>query len=350
MALAVPGRKSGDWPFRKWTGMSVSRVSVQDLHDGMAIEEVYWIVERQVRVNRNAALYLQLDLRDQTGCITGRMWNVTEAGVAGIQAGEAARVKGKVQLFQGALQLIVTSVTPVPAGSVVAADFLPRATRDTQAMFERLATLLRAVSDPALRTLVEGFLSDGPLMEAFRQAPAGVRAHHAYQGGLLEHVLNMTEIADRCRDLLPGVSPDLLRVGIFLHDLGKVRELTYEGALGYSDEGQLLGHLSLGVEMLTEKLAKAAEQLGGTFPVETGWRLKHMILSHHGTLEFGSPKLPMTPEAIALHHIDNLDAKVHEFHREITEDPAQGASFTPYQGRLDRKLFKGLREPPAKQG
>jgi 3'-5' exoribonuclease len=324
--------------------MSTSRVAVQDLGDGLAVDEIYWIVERQVRVNRNAALYLQLELRDKTGSITGRMWNVTEEGVAGIKAGEAARIKGKVQLFQGALQLILTQVTPVPPGTVAASEFLPKATKDTAAMFVRLAELLRGQSDPALKTLAECFLADQQLMEAFCRAPAGVRAHHAYQGGLLEHVLNMTEIADRCRDLLVGVSPDLLRMGIFLHDLGKVRELTYDGALGYSDEGQLLGHLALGVEMLSEKLALAARQLGGTFPRETEWRLKHMILSHHGTYEFGSPKLPMTPEAIALHCIDNLDAKVHEFHREITEDPGQGSGFTPYHARLDRKLFKGLKE------
>src|SRR5262249_40519252 len=148
-------------------------------------------------------------------------------------------------------------------------------------------------------------------------------------GGLIEHVVNMLEVADKILVFYPDVDKDLLRMGIFLHDVGKVRELSFDRTFGYTDEGQLIGHLVIGVEMVNEKV-KAAEQLTGEeFPDELLLRLKHLILSHHGTYEFGSPKLPMTPEAIALHHLDNLDAKVHMFAREIKDDRNQSSAWTP---------------------
>jgi 3'-5' exoribonuclease len=187
------------------------------------------------------------------------------------------------------------------------------------------------------------FLIDEALLAAFTTAPAGMKAHHAYQGGLLEHVVNMLEIANRIADLLAGVDRDLLLAGIFLHDLGKIRELNFVNGCTYTDEGQLLGHLVIAVEMLSEKIAEVENLMGEPFPRESALRLKHLILAHHGNYEFGSPKLPMTPEAIAVHHIDNLDAKVHEFSRDIADDPNQQASFTPFNARLDRKLFKGVR-------
>lgn len=172
-------------------------------------------------------------------------------------------------------------------------------------------------------------------------APAGVKLHHAYHGGLLEHIVNVLETALRIGDLYPKVDLNLLLVGIFLHDIGKLRELGYDQSFVYTDEGQLLGHLLLGVEMLNEKLPQVEQATGETFPKETALRLKHMLLSHHGSYEFGSPKLPMTPEAIALHHLDNLDAKINEFTNLIESDPNAASSWTPYQVNMQRKIYKG---------
>jgi 3'-5' exoribonuclease len=182
---------------------------------------------------------------------------------------------------------------------------------------------------------------DTDFVAAFCRAPAGVRQHHAYVGGLLEHVVTLLEGADRLAALYPELDRDLLLSGVFLHDIGKVRELTYERSFGYSDEGQLIGHLVIGVEMLNEQVGRTADLTGEPFPQELLLRLKHMILSHHGSYEFGSPKLPMTPEAIALHHLDNFDAKLHRFTRLIREDGNDGSSWTPYDQSLDRRLFKG---------
>jgi 3'-5' exoribonuclease len=168
-----------------------------------------------------------------------------------------------------------------------------------------------------------------------------VRNHHAYIGGLLEHVVRLLEAADRLLPLYPELDRDLLLTGIFLHDIGKVRELSYGRVFSYTDEGQLIGHLVIGVEMLNEKAARVPDLTGEPFPTEILLRLKHMIVSHHGALEFGSPKLPMTPEAIALHYLDNLDAKVHTFARDIREDRNQASAWTPFNQSLQRRLFKG---------
>jgi 3'-5' exoribonuclease len=181
---------------------------------------------------------------------------------------------------------------------------------------------------------------DDEFVHAFCKAPAGVRNHHAYVGGLLEHVVTMLDAADRIAPLYPELDRDLFLMGVFLHDIGKVRELSFDRAFAYTDEGQLVGHLVIGVEMLAAKVMRAAELTGEAFPEELLLRLKHLILSHHGTYEFGSPRLPMTPEAIALHYLDNFDAKLNTFTREIRQD-ANTSAWTPYNQSLERRLFKG---------
>ncbi|HEY3969404.1 MAG TPA: HD domain-containing protein [Planctomycetaceae bacterium] len=325
----------------------MARRFINTLSDGETIEEIFLLGDKQLRANRNAALYLLVELRDKTGAISARMWNVTEDAVAIVNPGDYVHVKGKVQLYQGALQMIISHVQPVPVERLDPSDFIKQSHRDLGQLTARLREILQSITDPSIRALLDCFLIDEPFMTAFATAPAGMKAHHAFQGGLLEHVVNMLEIGNRIHDLLTGVDRSLLLAGIFLHDLGKVRELNFVSGCSYTDEGQLLGHLVIAVEMLTAKIAQTEKLLGEPFPAETGLRLKHLILSHHGTYEFGSPKLPMTPEAIAVHYIDNLDAKVHEFSRDIADDPNQQASFTPFNARLDRKLFKGLRSAPS---
>jgi 3'-5' exoribonuclease len=314
---------------------------VNQLADGDSVEETFLLADKQLRANRNANLYLLANLRDRTGMISGLMWNMTEAAVAPLNAGDFVKVKGKVQLYQGALQMILTHIQPIPADGLDLTDFHATTNQNIDRLLSRMKEILLAIKEPHLHRLMECFLADQDLMRDFVRAPAGIKAHHAYHGGLLEHVVNILETADRIEDLYPKVDFNLLRAGIFLHDLGKIRELCYANAFGYTDEGQLIGHLTIAVEMLNEKIAETVRQTGQPFPNETALRLKHMILSHHGAYEFGSPKLPMTPEAIALHHLDNLDAKVHEFARSIQDDPNSGSSWTPFSPRLDRKLFKG---------
>jgi 3'-5' exoribonuclease len=313
---------------------------VQQFADGDNVEEVYLVVDKQLRANRNGNLFLQLELRDRTGTISARLWNAGEQLFRSFESGDFLLVKGKVQLFQGALQMILNHVNRVAPDQVELADFLPHTEQDVSKLYERLRALLRKLSNPHLRALAECFLMDEEFVRGFCAAPAGIRNHHAYIGGLLEHVVTMLDAADRITPLYPELDRDLLMIGVFLHDIGKVRELTYDRTFGYSDEGQLVGHLVIGVEMLNEQVRRAQELTGEPFPGELLLRLKHLIVSHHGSHEFGSPKLPMTPEAIALHYLDNFDAKLHTFTRDIRED-ANTSAWTPFNSSLQRRLFKG---------
>jgi 3'-5' exoribonuclease len=319
----------------------MSRRFVQQMADGDTIEEVFLITDKQLRANRNGNLYLQLELRDRTGAMSARLWNAGEHLFRSFETGDFLLIKGKVQLFQGALQMILSHLERVEPEKVDLADFLPHTEHDISKLLERLRGFLLRLGNPHLRALVECFLMDDAFLQGFCRSPAGVRNHHAYLGGLLEHVVTLLDGADRLLPLYPEVDRDLLMAGIFLHDVGKVRELSYGRAFAYTDEGQLVGHLIIGVEMLNEKASKVPDLTGEPFPPELLLRLKHMIVSHHGTYEFGSPKLPMTPEAIALHYLDNLDAKVHSFTRDIREDRNSTSAWTPFNQSTQRRLFKG---------
>jgi 3'-5' exoribonuclease len=319
----------------------MARRYVQQMTDGDALDEVFLVSDKQLRANRNGNLYLQLDLRDRTGSINARLWNAGEHLFRSFEEGDFVKVRGKVQLFQGALQVILSHVERFPSDQVELADFMPQTEQDVSKLLERLRSILLRLSDPHLRALAECFLMDEAFVRDFCKVPAGVRNHHAYLGGLLEHVVTLLDGADRLLPLYPELDRDLLLTGIFLHDVGKVRELGYARTFSYTDEGQLIGHIVIGVEMLNEKAARVADLTGEPFPPELLLRLKHMILSHHGSYEFGSPRLPMTPEAIALTCLDNFDAKVHAFTREIREDRNQDSAWTPFNQSTQRRLYKG---------
>jgi len=317
------------------------RVFVKELKDGDSVNEIYLLADKQLRANRNANLYLLATLRDRTGVVSGLMWNVVEETVQHISAGDYVRVRGKVQLYQGGLQMIVTHIDQIPETTCDPEDFHVQSQANAAPLLARLKELLTSIRCPQLLTLAQCFLDDDDLVTGLCAAPAGVKAHHAYMGGLIEHVVGMSEVADRICILYPALNRDLLLLGVLLHDLGKVRELSWDPTLAYTDEGQLLGHINIAIEMLNEKLKLTESKLGKPIDNENVLRLKHMILSHHGTREFGSPTIPMTPEAIALHHIDNLDAKLHEFTRAIDDDLNADSAWTPFNPRSDRKLFKG---------
>jgi 3'-5' exoribonuclease len=319
----------------------MSRQFIEELKDGDTIEDVYLLADKQLRANRNANLYLLTQLRDRTGTVSGLMWNVTEETCADFDAGDFVHVRGKVQVFQGGLQAILTRIDRIDSAGLDSEDFEFQPPQDVNTLFERMKEILLAIKNVPVRTLMEAFLLDEAIVQKLLRTGAGVKAHHAYPGGLVEHICNMLEVADRIRDLYPAVDFDLVQAGIFLHDLGKVREMDFENAFVYTDEGQLLGHMSIAVEMVTEKIAQVELMMNESFPRELELRIKHMILSHHGSYAHGSPRLPMTPEAAVLHQIDNLDAKAYEFVHTIEDDPNGESHWTPYLPRIERKLYKG---------
>ncbi len=305
------------------------------------IDQAFLAGEKQLRTNRNGNLYLQVELSDRGGSITARLWNANEDVYRSFDDGDYVRVKGTAQLYQGAMQIIAAKLHKIDPGEVDPADFEPRPVVDVDRLSLRLDEILRGLEDPALKTLAECFLIDEALMAKLAMAPAGTKNHHAYHGGLLEHVVNLMEVVLRVAPCYPRVNRDLLLFGAFLHDLGKTDELSYRRGLGYTDEGQLIGHLVIAVELLDAKLAEAEKLFGEPVPRETVLRLKHMVLSHHNDYVFGSPKLPMTVEAVALAQLDNLDAKINTFARLMAEDPNVDGSWTTYNPNLERKLYKG---------
>jgi 3'-5' exoribonuclease len=319
----------------------MTRRYVNQLANSDTIDEVFLVSDKQLRANRQGNLYLHLELRDKTGAVGARLWNASEALAGRFEPGDYLHARGKVQVFQGALQIILSHIEVIDAAQVDPSEFLPRSAADVGRLLGRLREILGGLGNPHLRALVDCFLIDDEFVRKFTSAPAGIKNHHAYQAGLLEHVVTMLEVARRVAELYPEVDRDLLLTGVFLHDLGKIDELSYDRAFGYTDEGQLVGHLVMGVCMVREKARKAPDLTGEPFPDELRLRLEHMVVSHHGTHEFGSPKVPMTPEAIALHHLDNLDAKIHAYTREIRDDPSRETSWTPFNPNLGRRLFKG---------
>ncbi len=314
---------------------------VNQLGHQEAVDQVFMASQKQLRPNKNGNLYLQLELSDRSGALSARLWNASEQDYRSFEDGDFVRVEGTTQLFQGAMQMIATSVCKARGEEIDPADFMSLTPVEIDKMAVRLAQLLRSVSDPHLRNLAECFLTDVEFMGKFARAPAGVKNHHAYQGGLLEHVLNLMEVAKLIAPRYAMLDADLLLMGAFLHDIGKVDELTYERGLAYSDEGQLLGHMVMGVGMFDRKRQESEQLSGEEMPAELALRLKHLIISHHGQYEYGSPKLPMTLEAVALHCLDNLDAKLHNFHQLIRDDANVETPWTMYNPQLGRKLFKG---------
>lgn len=320
----------------------MSRRTVESLRDGDSLrDDVFLAADKQQRTNRKGDPFVQVELRDRTGGIPARMWNAGDGVFRSFENGDYVEVEGKVQNFQGSLQVVLTHIERAAAEKVDTADFLPLTPTPIPQLMDRARAYLLGLTNPHLRALGEAVLMDDALMRAYAACPAGVKLHHAAVGGLLEHAVTMMDITASVAPHYPGVDKELALVGAFLHDVGKVRELAYARAFGYTDEGQLLGHITLGVEILTEKLLRAAELTGEPVPRELTVRLKHMLLSHHGTLEYGSPKVPMTPEAMLLHLVDTLDTRMHMVLRDLKEDRNNQTAWTPYNTSLQRRLYKG---------
>jgi 3'-5' exoribonuclease len=308
------------------------------------IDQVFLVADKQLRANRNGNLYVQLRLSDRSGSVTGMLWNATDAIYNSFENGSYLRVQGTTQLYNGSLQMIVTRVDRVEASTIDEADFVTVRSAELDQLAARLAEMLRGMKNVHLRSLAECFLIDEEFMSKFTSAPAGVKNHHAHRGGLLQHVVSLMEVCAVVAPRYPEIDADLLLIGAFLHDAGKIDELSYERDLGYTDEGQLIGHLVMAVSLLKDKVRETEKLTGEAFPRELSLRIEHMIVSHHGEYEFGSPKLPMTLEAIALHYLDNLDAKIYSVGQMLKEDMNSESPWTSFNQSMGRKFYKGARQ------
>ncbi|UUO07398.1 OB-fold nucleic acid binding domain-containing protein [Blastopirellula sp. J2-11] len=322
----------------------MARREIANLGENETIDEVYLVSNKQLRPNRQGNLYLQMQIGDKSGQVNGMMWNANDHVYRKFDDGDYVRIQGTSQFYNGAMQIIVSGIERVDVKEVDESYFVHLGGAEIDGLRGQLAEMLRGMKNPHLRNLAECFLIDEEFMQRFCRAPAGVKNHHAYHGGLLEHVVNLMKVSQAIVPFYPQIDADLLLIGAFTHDLGKIEELTYDKGFAYSDEGQLIGHLVMGVALIDEK-AHEAEKLGGEpMPYELVLRVKHMVVSHHGKLEFGSPKVPMTLEALALNYLDTLDAHVISYGKLIEEDINTDSAWTIFHAPIGRKLYKG--EPP----
>lgn len=344
MSSDLPSRRDGLPPrpaLTPFPSRASGRKCVTELPAQGPIDQVFLATRKQLRPNRHGQLYLQVELADRSGAITGRMWNASDFHFEGFDDGDFVHVEGSTQVYSGNLQVIITSITRADPRSVDESEFRVLAVDDIAALRAELVSILGTVRQPLLAALVAETLADEALMAALGRSPAGVKQHHAYAGGLLEHVVCLLRIADRVAPLYADLDRDLLLVGVLFHDLGKTVELESERGFSYTDAGQLLGHVLLGLEIVEEKIGAVEQRCGAPFDEETATRIKHMVASHHGEYEFGAPKLPMTLEAVALHHIDQLDARMAATTQLLRNEAALDGGWTQYHANLGRKFFKG---------
>ena len=308
------------------------------------IEGAFSIANTQIGTKKNGEPYLRCLIGDKTGQVPGRKWTVDENLIRRLPTDGFVWIEGETQAYQGELQIIVHVIDPLDPSPEQMRELLPASKRDPKEMFAEVVELLGTLEHPAMKALAQTYLDDEFLMDQFRTAPAAKAMHHAYLGGLCEHTLNLLKLADAICPLYPKISRDLVMMGLFLHDLGKTRELVYDRGFMYSDRGELIGHIVEGAIMLHDKAQQMMRETGQRLPAGALTVLQHIILSHHGVPEYGAAKIPATPEAIFVSMLDNLDAKTAIALDAARPDRASGmdlgGNFTERQWALDTKLYK----------
>lgn len=321
----------------------MNKIFIQNLRENQTIDTLFLAQEKRVLETRNGKPYLRIRLQDKTGEIEGRVWEQAHEYARHFKANDYVRVKGLITQFQGELQVNISSIHKVPMDRVNPEDFLPVGKKDPEKMLKTLKELIESLQDPDYKGLLQAFFEDEGFVKKFARSPAAKSMHHAWIGGLLEHSLSLAQIADWIakRYQTEGIplNRDLLITGAILHDIGKTEELVSMPSFEYTTEGKLIGHLVMGAEMVE----KRAATLQG-FPEKKLLQVKHLILSHHGDYAFGSPKLPMTLEAIALHFIDNLDAKLMGVFSHLKKHATEDSNWSPFH-RIYGQMFYGPEIP-----
>ncbi len=295
----------------------------------------YLLHRVELKKARNGKDFLHLEIGDRTGALSGNKFDATPEEFRALQNVEIVDATGEVQTFNDRRSARFVDVRPA-TGPVNPRDFLPRTDKDVRALYQRLVQHIQSIQSPHVRRLIESFLEDRAFRERFLETPAAVTNHHAYLGGLLEHIVSLSEACVRTCEAYPVLDRDLMIAGAFLHDIGKVEELSVERGLDYTDRGRLHGHIVTGAIWVEER----ARRIEG-FPPALLDHLKHLILSHHGELEWGSPVQPLTAEAIALHALDNLDAKLWAFERACRDARDSKGAWTEWTKVFGRRMFKG---------
>lgn len=297
--------------------------------DGRSLDGFFLVLGRQVGTTRSNKVYWTLTLGDKTGSVEAKVWDPEDARITAVERGDLVKVRGTVSRYNERLQMKVDQMRRAHPGEAEKADMLPATTKDVPTLWAQLLGFVASFTDADLRRLLEAMLADPAVADAYRAAPAAKQLHHAWLGGLLEHVVSLLELADRVAAHYPMLERDLLLTGVILHDIGKIRELSWDVGFEYTLEGTLLGHIQMGVELAERTMAAL-----GDFPSKKKTLVLHMILSHHGKLEFGSPKLPMIPEALALSFVDDFDAKMQAMASEFEKAAREGKGPDELTGKV----------------
>lgn len=320
----------------------MGKVFVADLIEGEPVTSFFLAKQVQVRQRRSGEPYLSLVLGDRTGEVAAVMWEGVEEASKELNDGDIVKVQGLLGTYQRERQLTITRLRKATPEEVALEDYLPRSLEDPVALLARLRETVDGMVEPYLKRLLRDLLADETFMAAFTAAPAAKSIHHAVLGGLLEHTVSVAGLCRLLADYYPAVDRDLLLAAAILHDVGKVRELIWDRVFDYSDAGRLLGHITLGALLVEARIREIPD-----FPEELTQRLLHCILSHHGELEWGSPRRPKTLEAIILHYAEDLDGKVNSFLGFAQQHPdPQHPGWTQFNKALDRYLYFGRGEPP----
>ena len=303
-------------------------------HENKIITSSFVVVAKQIKPKKTGEPYLALTLGDRSGQIEAKMWDNVDDVLAAFEQDDFLKVKGLINKYKLRFQLTIHKLRKLGDTEIDYSDYLPKTTKDIDELWQTLGNFIESFQNTHLKALVQAFMADPEIAAAYRNAPAAKTLHHAYIGGLLDHVVSLFRSCDlMCRNY-PQINRDLLLTGAFLHDIGKIHELTYNRSFSYTTKGQLLGHMIIELEMLQAKLV-----LIPGFPEELKTLVEHLIISHHGQYDFGSPKLPMFPEALMLHYLDDLDSKMEAMRAHFERESTMDSAWTSYNPSLGRPLL-----------
>lgn len=313
----------------------MKNIYVEQIRERDQLESVFLVRDKITAMAKNGKPYMTLKLMDRTGEVEGRVWDRVDQLSASFDKDDFVQVIAKASVYLGKMQIVIQDLRRVPEEQVNLADFLPVSGRPAAEMRQELYQLLDSLTDPNIEALLRSFFDDPEFYARYSLAPAAKGMHHVYLGGLLEHSLSVAALASDMANRYPQINRDLLLAGALLHDVGKVKELAYQRSFDYTDEGKLLGHIIIGVEMIDEKTRTIPD-----FPEQLAVLVKHLLLSHHGQYEFGSPKRPKFLEAVVLSFIDDLDSKVNGIQTHIDKEPNREGNWTAYHRLYDRYFYK----------
>jgi 3'-5' exoribonuclease len=310
-------------------------VYIRDIKSGDKVGDYFLVAEKNLAFSQKGAPYLNVRLKDKTGELDGKIWDNAREWDKAFKKGDIVRIEARSASYKNSIQLSITELKKAADEAITLSDFLPAARRDGEEMLAELMSIVESVQTPSLKALLYAFFQDEETVALFKKAPAAKGFHHVYLGGLLEHTLSVVRLLELSCARYEGIDRDLLLTGGILHDIGKIYEFSYGRIVDYTDEGRLLGHIVMGVEMMDQRIAALED-----FPAHLALKLRHILLSHHGDLEYGSPKRPKTVEALIVHFMDDLDAKVNAFQEFIALAQDDESNWTPYHRLFERFIYK----------